>query len=80
MSEGRTDCEAYNEVRALTEHVDPLGAPLSPVTGCTYLELFDAGAGIIGEALCVRDLDVLPVQNPSQVVPHLWTETNQELG
>lgn len=52
----------------------------SLVTGCSYLEFLDAGAGIVGEALCVRDLDVFPVQNPSQVISYLWTETNRELG
>ena len=51
----------------------------SLVTGCAYLEFFDAGAGIIGEALCVRDLDVFPIQNPSQVISYMWTETKREL-
>lgn len=37
----------------------------------TYLQLFDTRAGVVGEALGVRNLDVLTIQNPSQVVPHL---------
>lgn len=40
----------------LLGQIAPGSQPLvreSLVTGCTYLELFDAGAGIIGEALRV---------------------------
>lgn len=45
-----------------------------------YLKLFDTGAGIIGEALGVRNLDVLAVQNPGEVVSHLPAKRGERVG
>lgn len=52
---------------------------LQAVASCTYLKLLDTGARIIGEALSVRNLDVLTIQNPGQVVPHLSAERKQRV-
>lgn len=53
---------------------------LQAVVSCTYLKFFDTGAGIVGEALGVRNLNVLTIQNPSQVVPHLLAKRKQRVG
>lgn len=46
----------------------------------THLEFLDAGAGVIGEALGVGDLNVLTIQHPGQVVPYLSVERRQRMG
>ena len=53
---------------------------LQALASCTYLKLFDTGAGIIGEALGVRNLDVLAVQNPGEVVSHLPAKRGERVG
>lgn len=53
---------------------------LQALASCTYLKLFDTGAGIIGEALGVRNLDVLTVENPGQVVSHLPAKRGERVG
>lgn len=50
------------------------------MASCTYLQLLDTGARVIGEALSVRNLDVLTIQNPSQVIPHLSANRKQRVG